>query len=124
MRHDEGTEIGHRLARARREAGLTQAELAARIGVAQRSIQGYESGAGTPYRHLRQLAEAVGRPAEWLLRGDGASAGGLSDSELSSRIAEALERLVEEVNRMAAIARRLEDLHGPPPGAPGSDERL
>src|SRR2546427_436962 len=41
--------------------------LAARVGVTRRSIQGYEAGAIAPYRHLDQLAEALGRSREWLV---------------------------------------------------------
>jgi PAS domain S-box-containing protein len=59
--------IGRRIARARKEAGLTQQELADRIGVTRRSVQGYESGAIAPYRHLDQLAAAVGQTHEWLV---------------------------------------------------------
>jgi len=40
MRHVEAGGIGWRIARARKERGLTQEELAALIGVWARSIQG------------------------------------------------------------------------------------
>jgi PAS domain S-box-containing protein len=59
--------VGRRIARARKEAGLTQQELADRIGVTRRSVQGYEAGAIAPYRHLDQLAGAVGQTHEWLV---------------------------------------------------------
>lgn len=63
-------EIGHRIAQARKEAGLTQQELADRLLVTRRSVQGYESGAVVPYRRLNALAEALGRSAAWFLSGD------------------------------------------------------
>ncbi len=63
-------EIGHRIAQARKEAGLTQQELADRLLVTRRSVQGYESGAVVPYRRLTALAEALGRSAAWFLSGE------------------------------------------------------
>jgi len=63
----EAAHVGRRIARARKEAGLTQQELADRVGVTRRSIQGYEAGAIAPYRHLDRLAEALGRSREWLV---------------------------------------------------------
>jgi PAS domain S-box-containing protein len=63
-------EIGNRIAQARKEAGLTQQELAERLLVTRRSVQGYESGAVVPYRRLNTLAEALGRSAAWFLSGD------------------------------------------------------
>jgi PAS domain S-box-containing protein len=62
--------IGRRIAQARKEAGLTQQELADRLLVTRRSVQGYESGAVVPYKRLNTLAEALGRPAAWFLAGD------------------------------------------------------
>ena len=59
--------VGRRIARARKEAGLTQEELAARVGVTRRSIQGWEAGSIAPYRHLDRLAAALGRRREWLV---------------------------------------------------------
>jgi PAS domain S-box-containing protein len=59
--------VGRRIAQARKEAGLTQQELAEQVGVTRRSVQGYESGAVLPYRHLDRLAEVLDRSPEWLL---------------------------------------------------------
>lgn len=50
-----------RLKEKRKEAGLSQAELAARVGVTSRTIQNYEMGSRKP-----QSAEVVGRIAEVL----------------------------------------------------------
>jgi transcriptional regulator with XRE-family HTH domain len=67
---EERARVGQRIARARKEAGLTQKELADRIGVARRSVQGYESGEIAPYRHLNRVAAAVGRSRHWLVADD------------------------------------------------------
>ena len=68
--------IGRRIALARRHAGLTQDEVARRLGVTKRSLQGYEAGTVAPYRHLPALASILGRDRAWFLaegsHGDGA----------------------------------------------------
>ena len=68
--------IGRRIALARRHAGLTQGEVARRLGVTKRSLQGYEAGTVAPYRHLPTLASILGRDRAWFLaegsHGDGA----------------------------------------------------
>jgi PAS domain S-box-containing protein len=59
--------IGRRLALARRQAGFTQSEVAQRLGVTKRSLQGYEAGTVAPYRHLPALASILGRDRSWFL---------------------------------------------------------
>lgn len=66
----EPEDIGARIAVARREAGLTQEELADLVGVSTRSLQGYESGDVIPYRHMEKLAAVTRRSVAWLLHGD------------------------------------------------------
>lgn len=61
-------EVGRRIASARAAAGLTQQELADRLGVTRRSVQGYESGSVAPYRHLDRLSELLARPVSWFLQ--------------------------------------------------------
>jgi transcriptional regulator with XRE-family HTH domain len=66
--------FGERLAGARREAGLTQRELASRAGVTLNSIWRYETGRRPEdYDVLARLAEAVGVAVDFLLRGGSAS---------------------------------------------------
>lgn len=55
-------ELGRKIARARTSARLTQQELADRLGVTRRSVQGYEAGAVAPYRHLDRMAEVLECP--------------------------------------------------------------
>jgi transcriptional regulator with XRE-family HTH domain len=63
--------VGARITRARKESGLTQAELAAMLGITTRSVQNYESGAIVPWRHLSHIETITRRRSGWLLRGDG-----------------------------------------------------
>jgi PAS domain S-box-containing protein len=64
---EQAAAIGERIAKARREAGVTQKELAKQLGVSVRSVQGYESGAVTPHRRLNHIAELLQTSVEWLL---------------------------------------------------------
>jgi transcriptional regulator with XRE-family HTH domain len=99
MRHMEDG-IGSRLAQARKEAGLTQEQLAELVGVTPRSIQGYEAGKVVPYRHLKRLEEITGKTPSWFLR---------NEAEPSALTPEVAERLVALVERVAAEAERLAD---------------
>ena len=52
----------------RRRRLLTQAELAAQVGVTTKTVQTWESGQAQPrLRHVRRLAEVLGVPAQELL---------------------------------------------------------
>jgi transcriptional regulator with XRE-family HTH domain len=63
-------DFGLRLRKCREARGLTQAQLAARSGVAQNSISGYETGSVMPEsKDLGRLARAVGARIELLLEG-------------------------------------------------------
>ena len=58
-----------RLKEKRKEAGLSQAELAARVGVTPRTIQNYELGDRKPQNAeiVQKLAEALHTTADYLL---------------------------------------------------------
>jgi transcriptional regulator with XRE-family HTH domain len=128
VRQGDGGAIGGRIARARKESGLTQEELAGRMGVSARSIQGYEAGKVVPYRHLNQLAKITNRELGWILAGD-------PPPDLNAQVVERLVTLVEEVaeeaKRIRSVAERLERLvEGSQPAPPvprrrarGSDAR-
>ncbi len=60
--------ICQRVREARREAGLTQEEMAELIGVRPRTYQNYERDR-VPFRLLGRIAEVTGRDQEWFLRG-------------------------------------------------------
>src|SRR3954465_10385927 len=107
MRQVEAGGIGGRIARARKERGLTQEELAAAIGVSPRSIQGYEAGKVVPYRRLSQLAEVTNRELGWLLEGE--------TPREASADPELVERLVFLVEEVSADAKRIRAPPGRPP---------
>jgi transcriptional regulator with XRE-family HTH domain len=63
-----GWTLGDRLRKAREHARLTQAELAAAIGIARSSVVSYESGRTTPSRPVvLSWSLCTGVAAEWVL---------------------------------------------------------
>jgi transcriptional regulator with XRE-family HTH domain len=106
MADEDRQGIGARIAAARREAGLTQRELADRLGVTTRSIQNYESGSIIPYKHLRRIEMQAHKSVGWILSGEG------RDEDVTAslaRLEQALERhhaLLRE--HLATIQRQTE----------------
>jgi transcriptional regulator with XRE-family HTH domain len=63
--------IGERIRRTRKARGLSQADLAALIGVSQPAIANWETGVHDPRRiALAKLADALQTPLDWLAAGD------------------------------------------------------
>lgn len=60
-------ELGKRISSARIAAGLSQSELAERVGVRQTTISAIESGANASPRKWRELASALAIPEDELL---------------------------------------------------------
>jgi PAS domain S-box-containing protein len=86
--------IGARIASARKQRGLTQEELAQRLGVTRRSVQTYESGRVVPYKRLPDIAAALEQPvSSFLPSEDSASSAGVGDAELRRVIREELADL-------------------------------
>ncbi len=63
----ERRELARELAERRREAGLTQTELAERMGTSQGQVTRFESGADTRLSTVARYAAAVGMKVEWRL---------------------------------------------------------
>jgi transcriptional regulator with XRE-family HTH domain len=61
--------VARRLREARRATGLTQAEVAKRIGVNRRAVHEWEAGTWQPHRAIPDLAEVYGVSASFLLFG-------------------------------------------------------
>lgn len=62
--------IGRRIAEAREAVGMSQEDLAERVGVRSATISRYERGAFQPrLDKLAPLASALGTSADWLFRG-------------------------------------------------------
>lgn len=58
--------LGERIAHARQTAGLTQIQLAARAGAAERTVQSWERDERIPRRPaLERVAQVTGRALSW-----------------------------------------------------------
>lgn len=92
--------FGERLAQLRRNAGFTQVEFAAEIGITQRMVAYYEApGAQPPAHLLPQMAQALGVGIEVLL--------GMSPARrLKKTASNRLERRLLEIEKLDARAKR------------------
>ncbi|MCK0554493.1 helix-turn-helix domain-containing protein [Pantoea ananatis] len=63
------TTIAKRVQSKRSELGLTQAELAERVGTSQQAIEQLENGKTKRPRYLPELAKALGCEIDWLITG-------------------------------------------------------
>jgi DNA-binding XRE family transcriptional regulator len=58
--------LGHRIAEARCEAGLTQVQLAEAVDHAQRTVASWEGGTRVPrLPALEAVSETTGKPVSW-----------------------------------------------------------
>jgi transcriptional regulator with XRE-family HTH domain len=83
---DTGALIGSRIARARRELGLTQAALADRIGTSLGILNRYETGGADPEPVLERIAAATGKSVQWFISGSEAA------SDTSGELAPPIEQ--------------------------------
>ncbi|MFN0023487.1 MAG: helix-turn-helix domain-containing protein [Parvularculaceae bacterium] len=66
----EPQSMGERIRHARKESGLNQSDLAARVGVSQPAVANWESGIHDPRRlMLAKIAEALKVSTDWLAGG-------------------------------------------------------
>lgn len=60
--------LGSRIRQARRHAGLSQSELAAKIGAHPTSVSDWERGVNEPsVRHMTSIAEATEQSLDWFV---------------------------------------------------------
>jgi len=70
-------EIGKRIQQAREEDGITQEELASRLGCTQSALSNYELGKRRLYLNLlNQIAQVLNRPLEYFMETSGEGSGG------------------------------------------------
>lgn len=62
--------LASRIKQARKQAGLTQKDLAQRVGVSQPVISQLENGENLQSVHLLAIAKACGVDSEWLASGE------------------------------------------------------
>lgn len=109
-------ELGQRLRKARRNAGLSQTELAHHLGMTRGNVACMETGRqAIPARHLATAATHLRVDPGWLLTGYSHEAlpPVVIDPRDLRRQADALMRLADELNRTAHALRELADTTTP-----------
>lgn len=67
--------LGGRIRAARQDLAMHQAELAERVGVTERTVRNWESGARLPrMRKLGEIAAALDVQASWLMEAEAVAA--------------------------------------------------
>jgi len=111
----EPHEIGARIVSARSAAGLSEIELADRLGVTTDTLAGWESGDRPPRaNHLTKLCGVLGVAFSWLIVGAGGEPAIKADQMQQLRIdlTAARSLLDDVVNELAVIDHRLARLNG------------
>lgn len=113
---DATSTFGDRLGLAREATGLSQAELAHRLGVKVQTLRNWEEDRSEPRANrLQMLAGMLNAPMVWLMSGQGAapeiSAEGPGDAMLARECLSELRALRTDqtllVERMARLEKRL-----------------
>ena len=112
--HDDMATFGDRLAAAREEQGLDQAQLARRLGIRLTTLAGWEEDRAEPRANkLQMLAGLLGVSITWLLSGQGegpSPAGEGPEADLMELLAELRRVRVEQARlteRLAILEKRL-----------------
>ncbi|WP_438959179.1 helix-turn-helix domain-containing protein [Nereida sp.] len=113
---EDTSTFGDRLAGAREAAGMTQAQLAKRLGVKLTTMQSWEEDLSEPRANrLTMMAGIIGVSFSWLLNGEGEGVeapdmgqdlpDGVDDLLLELRAIKA--RVYRETERMGIVEKRL-----------------
>jgi transcriptional regulator with XRE-family HTH domain len=101
----ETSTFGDRLAGAREAAGLSQADLAQRLGVRDKTVAAWENDATDPRANrLQMLAGMLGVSIRWLLTGEGEGLEKPADQRLLSP---AVQDALSELERLRAMSAML-----------------
>jgi phage repressor protein C with HTH and peptisase S24 domain len=73
--------IGERIRIAREALGMSQEELATRVGIKQQSVGDLENGKTRSTKHLLKFARVLGRNPDWLETGDVSKSGATTEVE-------------------------------------------
>ncbi len=107
--------FGDRVAAGREALGLSQPELARKLGVKLRTIQAWEDDRSEPRANrLQMLSGVLNVSLLWLLKGEGEGVAAPGDSGLDGDIAALLMEIrqvrgtiLQSANRLGALEKRL-----------------
>lgn len=104
--------FGDRLARAREFAGMSQAQLARRLGVKTATIRNWESDRSEPRANrLQMLSGLVNVSIIWLMTGEGGGGPIIQDPEGSPEVA-GLRDVLDQLRDLRIAQDRLADRAG------------
>ncbi len=107
----ESATFGDRLAAARESAGMTQVQLAKRLGVKINTLRGWENDLSEPRANrLQMVAGLLNVSIVWLLTGDGGD--GVSAPEDSTDLPADVSSLLTEIRDMRTNMRLQADRLG------------
>jgi transcriptional regulator with XRE-family HTH domain len=106
---EDAATFGDRVAAARDVTGLSQSELAARLGVKDKTIRAWENDTAEPRANkLQMLAGVLNVSMRWLLTGEGEGVTAPENRmELGSDIAGLLAEMRELRGQAATLAERI-----------------
>lgn len=106
--------FGARIKRRREELAITQAALAARLGVPALTVSKWECGRQTPSMYLNELATALAVPVDFIVRGGRRSGTPVQEFVKSDGQPDKWATLKKELNKKIAEAQALETLASAP----------
>ena len=103
------SQIGERIKLAREDAGMTQADLARKVGLEHpQSVSRYERGeTEVPPKRLRAIAEATGRPMSFFVA-ERLPAGSLAQGDLLEQAEQVAAMLRDALEQAASLAETLQ----------------
>lgn len=104
------TTFGDRMTGAREASGLSQAELAKRLGVKVKTIRAWENDQSEPRANkLQMLAGMLGVSIMWILTGEG---DGLDGPEMGDDLPDEMTDLLSELRKMKVDQARMAERMG------------
>ena len=86
-KHTPTWTLSDRMWKARKDAGLSPAQIADLIGISRKSVWTYETGTTKPLRPiLKAWAEVTGTYIEWLEHGEQPFQGGIGRSDVTHEL--------------------------------------
>lgn len=106
---DDAATFGDRMAAAREVTGLSQRDLAARLGVKDKTIKAWENDTAEPRANkLQLLAGVLNVSMRWMLTGEGEGVSAPEDEvELSSDVSALLAEMRELRGQAGTLADRI-----------------
>lgn len=105
---DEAATFGDRVAAAREALGMTDADLARRLGIKQKTVQAWEQDTAEPRANrLQMLSGVLNVSLRWLLTGEGPGLAAPEEQTMTTDVRELLTELRQVRGELTRNAERL-----------------